>query len=144
MACSGCGIKPTTPAVGRGDAGDTTLRAVGVLLRVTEDDAAFALEFVENLLGRLEATFTRLQGMRNLRAGLVSRGPRRVVGFDRQPLVAADEVQTLVTGQGTGQQSCFAEDLETVADAQTGMPPLAASTTLPIAGAKRAIAPQRR
>src|SRR5215217_3681217 len=109
--------QPDHPAVGRRDARDVPHRAVGVVA-VAEHYAALALELVEHLLVGDVAALTRLQRHHQIGAFLVARRPRRRIGRNLEPQIAADEVQAGVARQRPRQQARLAEHLKTVANTQ--------------------------
>ena len=144
VACSGCGISPTTRPLAELMPGDVAHRTVGVVA-VAEHHPALALEFVEHGFAGHVAALAGLQRHQQLGALLVARCPRRRGRRHLAATVAADEVQAGVAGQRARQQPGLAQHLKSVADAQhrhaAGRPP---SITSPITGANLAIAPQRR
>src|SRR5690606_31723631 len=78
--------------------------------------SAFCLQSVQGGLVGDVAPLTALERDQDLLAGVETAGPRGVDRLHRQPLVPAAEVQVLVTGERSGQEVRFAQDLEPVAD----------------------------
>ena len=68
VACSGCGIRPTTRPLAELMPGDVAQRAVRVVA-VAEHHPALALELVEHGLGRDVTALTGLQRHQDVGAG---------------------------------------------------------------------------
>ena len=123
---SGCGIMPSTlprsltmPAIEC--AAPLTLealvdRSLGGAIAI--EHPSLALEPLQRLFVRLVIALAMGDRDANDLAGIIAARERRVGSFDPQMHVMADEFQPRVAHQHAGQQSCLAEDLKTVADAE--------------------------
>src|SRR5699024_3975711 len=100
------------------DPGDAAQRAVRVQALIAEDHPVARFEFVEHLFGGDVAALTVLPRDADRLSPLIVPGPRGGRVLYNELLVAADEVLVVIADERTGQQMGFAEDLESVADAQ--------------------------
>ena len=129
MACSGCGMSPTTLPASLRIAGDVAQRTVRVAVDVAAHHAALASSSSSVALVGDVPTLTVLERDEDLLARRRSRVVQAVlVVLDPQPLVPVEEVQVLVAHQRAGQQMRLAQDLEAVADAEHRHARAAAST----------------
>ena len=141
-ACSGCGIRPSTFPGLVAHARDVAERAVAVL-RVAQHDLAAASS------SRYSAS-SAYQEPSPCFTGIVSSCPswqRRVNSVSgARPEARRHGRRTRGRGSGAGRRAAarLAEDLEAVADAEHRPAGGGEVGTASIAGAKRAIAPQRR
>ena len=139
----GVGHQAEHVALAVADARDVVDRAVRVVF-VTQEDLVEVEQLRVELVVRVPAPFSVLDGDRQ---GLALHAPRsegRVCPLDAHAHVATNERERHVRAQRAGEDTRLAEDLEAVADPEH-WPALGRETaTASIAGAKRAIAPQRR
>ena len=117
VACSGCGIRPSTLPFSLRDAGDVAGRAVRVVAgRVAQHELAVCLELVE-LLGRGEPAAGRvLDRQREDLTGLRPAGEHGAIVLDDDVDLPAHEPQRVVGQQRARQQVRLAQHLEAVAD----------------------------
>ncbi len=103
---------------------DVVEGTIGVRATVTERDEALSIETLQGFGVSDEATVSILEGNDNFIAvGEVS-GPIRVRVLHDEALIPANELLVGVPNEPSGEQVCFNEHLEAVADAEHGHPAL--------------------
>jgi hypothetical protein len=100
------------------DAGNVTTTAIGVDVEVAGNNAPLGFKLIEGLLVGDVTTFTVLERDHNLLTHFELRCPRRGRTFNSQFLIAANEMQVIVSHECARQQVGFAQHLKTVANAE--------------------------
>src|SRR5687768_4898360 len=108
------------------DPSDVALGAVGVgvradfptSVRIPEDNAPLRLELLENAGGRHVPAVAVRDGNSEDLAKLVEVGEHGIIVLDTDPRIRGNELQVRIAHQRSGEQSGFARDLKSVADAK--------------------------
>ena len=145
IACSGCGISPTTRPSAEQTPAMSSMRSVRIAADVAEHDPPPRFQLGDGRGLGDEAAVTVLD--RNDDASRPARNAavQKVPVFSTRSCWSRQTKRSpRVARERARQQAGFAQHLETVADAEHRQPVGAASTTSATTGEKRAMAPARR
>ncbi len=98
---------------------DVILGAIGVV-QIAKNNLVVVFEGFEGVGVGLVAAFAMGDRQGDVLAEVVVAAEGQVVAFDAEGRSIADEVQSGIAGEGSGEESSLGQDLEAVADAEDG------------------------